>query len=409
MTDHDDESASPDPAVIEDENTTSDINETPIPRVPNRPEPIDSRRLSEACDNATELVSYLSSKGNLPDTIVTDDFFKILGKARSGELEPSEEPEFWSNYSQLATHAKPVQIEALKFRNYMLDRNKADTRERVEYKRSLNDIVKIRWTSLTSFIFTLLLLTYVSLTSTYLSTNKKLTYEAQQIEAQVFDGTRLNRINKATKSNPSNFGDTSGSEGSEGSERSEGNAIAFSEPVLVEDGTQDIILNELSQNAIAEINYHIEYNLSALEFLQLNTASFARRTNDPEAESFQFSKVLLLRAQIEAHQGLINQLISSYLLPLFTSLLGVTVFILRRTSASLNSGQYRPYESSTYSYRLTLGVVGGIVISWFSTADTTGVVASLTPAALAFVVGYSIEVLYNVLDSIVKALGASDK
>ena len=49
------------------------------------------------------------------------------------------------------------------------------------------------------------------------------------------------------------------------------------------------------------------------------------------------------------------------------------------------------------------------MISWFSTADTTGVVASLTPAALAFVVGYSIEVLYNVLDSIVKALGASDK
>ncbi|MEP2978921.1 MAG: hypothetical protein ABJO86_05520 [Lentilitoribacter sp.] len=402
MTNHDDESVLPDPALIEGENTSSDINETPISRVPNHPEPIDSRRLSEACDNATELVSYLSSKGNLPDTIVTDDFFKILGKARSGKLEPSEEPEFWSNYSQLATHAKPVQIEALKFRNYMLDRNKADSRERAEYKRSLNDIVKIRWISLTSFVFTLILLTYVSLTSTYLSTNKKLTDEAQQIEAQVFEGTRLYRIDKATKSTPSNFGDSSGNESSDG------NAIALGEPVFVENENQDTLI-ALRQNAIAEINYHIEYNLSALDFLQLNTASFARSTNTDTTEQLRFSKVLLLRAQIEAHQGLINQLISSYLLPLFTSLLGVTVFILRRTSASLNSGQYRPYESSTYSYRLTLGVVGGIVISWFSTADTTGVVASLTPAALAFVVGYSIEVLYNVLDSIVKALGASDK
>lgn len=402
MTNHDDESVLPDPALIEDENTSSDINETPISREPNRPEPIDSRRLSEACDNATELVSYLSSKGNLPDTIVTDDFFKILGKARSGELDPSEEPKFWSNYSQLATHAKPVQIEALKFRNYMLDRSRADTRERIEYKRSLNDIVKIRWISLTSFVFTLFLLTYVSLTSTYLSTNKKLTDEAQQIEAQVFEGTRLYRIDKATKSNPSNFGDSSGSEGSDG------NIFALDEPVLAGNENQDTLI-ELRQNAIAEINYHIEYNLSALDFLQLKTASFARSTDTDATEQLQFSKVLLLRAQIEAHQGLINQLISSYLLPLFTSLLGVTVFILRRTSASLNSGQYRPYESSTYSYRLTLGVVGGIVISWFSTADTTGVVASLTPAALAFVVGYSIEVLYNVLDSIVKALGASDK
>ena len=289
MTNHDDESALPDPALIEDENTSSVINETPISRVPNRTEPIDGRRLSEACDNTTELVSYLSSKGNLPDTIVTDDFFKILGKARSGELEPSEEPKFWSNYSQLATHAKPVQIEALKFRNYMLDRNKADSRERAEYKRSLNDIVKIRWTSLTSFVFTLILLTYVSLTSTYLSTNKKLTDEAQQIGAQVFEGTRLYRIDKATKSNPSNFGDSSGNESSDG------NAIALGEPVLVGDGAQDTLI-ELRQNAIAEINYHIEYNLSALDFLQLNTASFARSANTATTEQLQFSKVLLLRA-----------------------------------------------------------------------------------------------------------------
>ncbi|MBL4645904.1 MAG: hypothetical protein JKY99_05540, partial [Rhizobiales bacterium] len=69
---------------------------------------------------------------------------------------------------------------------------------------------------------------------------------------------------------------------------------------------------------------------------------------------------------------------------------------------------YRLYESGTYSYRITLGIVGGIVISWFSTTEASGISSSITPAALAFVVGYSIEVLYNVLDSIVKALGASE-
>ena len=361
---------------------------------------VDRKRLSEACDNATELVAYLSSKGNLPETISTSDFFNILAKARNEKLDSSEEPIFWSNYSQLATHALPVQIEALKFRNYMLDRNKADTRERVEYKRSLSDIFRISLISLTSFFFTLIFLSYVSLTSSYLATNIALTKEHQLIEARVFTGTRLAVINKSSKSNPLNFGDDTGSESNE--------TETFIGPSADQDGFQAILSN-LSQDAIREINDHIEYNLSALEYLQLKTASFARSTNNQSPEQIQFSSVLLHRAQIEAHQGLINQLISSYLLPLFTSLLGVTVFILRRTSASLNSGQYRLYESSTYSYRLTLGVVGGIVISWFSTADTTGVVASLTPAALAFVVGYSIEVLYNVLDSIVKALGASDK
>jgi hypothetical protein len=54
-------------------------------------------------------------------------------------------------------------------------------------------------------------------------------------------------------------------------------------------------------------------------------------------------------------------------------------------------------------------VIGGIAISWFAVRDTTGIVGSISPAALAFLVGYSVEVLYNLLDSIVKALGGANK
>lgn len=360
-------------------------------------------RLGDACDNASELVAYLSSKGNLPPDITNAAFFSILDKARTQTLTPSEEQEFWNGYSQLAAFAEPVQIEALKFRSFILDRTKADGSDQREYKRSLSAIIRIRFTSLMSFAMSLLLLTYVSLTSTYLSTNNGLTKEHQLIQAGVFTGTRLEGIDKNARNDPLSFGDNSGSEGDEQSSRVE-------DPFSDNLSPDFSIFQTLSQDALTEIQNHIEYNLGALVFLQFHTGSIGRQEANTNLGDIAFSRVILQQAQIEAHQGLLNQLVSSYLLPLFTSLLGVTVFILRRTSASLNSGQYRLYESSTYSYRMTLGVVGGIVISWFATSDTSGVIGSLTPAALAFIVGYSIEVLYNVLDSIVKALGgASDK
>lgn len=361
-----------------------------------------NQSLMDACENATELVSYLSSTGNLPEDVANAKFFEILEKSRKNQLATGEEQAFWNGYSKLAHHAKPTQIDALRFRSYLQGRRQVDSAVEREYQTNLFAIKKIRIYSIISFVFTLLLLTYVSLTASYMHSNKTLAHENRQIESRIYAGTRLEGLLERIEQSPLTSGTVGGSEGgSEGG--GEGGATIPPQPA------SNPLFDLQRTEALAQIVSHQEYNLRALQFFQLYTATDVKTDDADGSQTTPFADGLSQRTKIEAHQNLINLLISSYFLPVFTSLLGVTVFILRRTSSSLNSGQYRLYESGTYSYRMTLGIVGGIVISWFSTTDGSGVVSSLTPAALAFVVGYSIEVLYNLLDSIVKALGAEDK
>ena len=364
--------------------------------------PNHNQSLTDACETATELVSYLSSTGNLPEDVANAEFFEILDKARRNDLAVGEEQAFWNGYSKLAHHAKPTQIDALRFRSYLQGRRQVDSAVEREYQTNLSAIRKIRVYSIISFVFTLLLLTYVSLTGSYMSSNKTLAHENRQIESRIYAGTRLEGLLERIEQSPITSGTVGGSEGgSEGG--GEGSQTVAGQQ------TSNPLFELQRTEALAQIVSHQEYNLRALQFFQLYTATGTGTEETDGSGTTPFAEGLSQRTKIEAHQNLINLLISSYFLPVFTSLLGVTVFILRRTSSSLNSGQYRLYESGTYSYRMTLGIVGGIVISWFSTTDGSGVVSSLTPAALAFVVGYSIEVLYNLLDSIVKALGAEDK
>lgn len=367
--------------------------------------PSENQNLVEACENAAQLVSYLSSTGNLPDDLSTAEFFGILEKARKENLSAEEQHIFWNGYSRLAQHAKPTQIEALQFRNYILGRRKVDSATEREYLTNLRSIQKIRIYSIVSFVFTLLFLTYVSITSNYLVSNQILNKERILIESKIYDGTRLEGVLERNYKNPLSVGDVGGSEGG-----SEGSTTGSNDQVNSRQLDEEPALFQIQRGeALNAIIQHVEYNLGALQFFQAYTARETVTSSDADQTKYaSYREGLNQRTKIEAHQKLINQLISSYFLPVFTSLLGVTVFILRRTSSSLNSGQYRLYESGTYSYRLTLGIVGGIVISWFTTTDNSGIVSSLTPAALAFVIGYSIEILYNLLDSVVKALGASE-
>lgn len=352
--------------------------------------------LSTAYDAVAELVSFLSSDGNLPAKIATPEFFDILEKAREKTLTSEEEFIFWSGYSQLAEHAKPTQVEALQFRNYILGRKRVAKETESRYRSNHRSIKTIRLTSLLSFFATLLFLTYLSLSAGLMQRTDQLAQEYRLIASGIYNGTRLEELQQNQLRSVVAEENVGGSEGTE----EEGQAGGVGGQLQ-----EDAYFRAMAVSALGEIADLVHNNTKALRFLQLDFDDPSEEES-PDASASRFS---IKDLKVESSQRSINQLISSYILPVFTSLLGVTVYILRRTSTDLNSGRYRLYEAGTYSYRITLGIVGGIVISWFSINDSSGVVSSITPAALAFVVGYSIEILYNVLDSIVKALGASNE
>jgi hypothetical protein len=97
-----------------------------------------------------------------------------------------------------------------------------------------------------------------------------------------------------------------------------------------------------------------------------------------------------------------------YILPLLYGLLGAFAYVLRHISFSIRSRTYTHQTFSDYLLRVTMGCISGFVIAWFvfspgsdSTAQGGVVIASLSPFALAFIAGYSIELLFSLMDKII--------
>jgi hypothetical protein len=99
--------------------------------------------------------------------------------------------------------------------------------------------------------------------------------------------------------------------------------------------------------------------------------------------------------------GLWYGAISTILLPMFYALLGACAYLLRLFSKELASGSF----SNAYdiSARFFVALIGGIIVGLFG-SWTAGV--SLSPLALAFLVGYAADVFFAFLENSVSSFNA---
>ena len=99
----------------------------------------------------------------------------------------------------------------------------------------------------------------------------------------------------------------------------------------------------------------------------------------------------------------------NWFLPFFYGVLGSIIFVMR----NIASVRTPAVEWFPILMRVSLGGVAGIVIGWFSSSATLGVDTTATalsiPFALAFLTGYGIEVLFSVLDKLIRTVGDSSK
>lgn len=98
-----------------------------------------------------------------------------------------------------------------------------------------------------------------------------------------------------------------------------------------------------------------------------------------------------------------------YVLPLLYGWVGAMAYVLRRMIQAVRQMTYRRMLDVEFSLRVYLGVLSGVAIGWFFKPDTTNAaggtvtLASLTPFALSFVAGYSVELLFTAMDRLVGA------
>lgn len=99
--------------------------------------------------------------------------------------------------------------------------------------------------------------------------------------------------------------------------------------------------------------------------------------------------------------GFILQCLQQYLLPLLYGLLGAFIFVLRSLLNEIKSLTYTFDSEIRYRLRLTLGALGGMIIGWFLKPEEADALASLSPMAMAFLMGYNVDVLFSLMDKLI--------
>lgn len=95
--------------------------------------------------------------------------------------------------------------------------------------------------------------------------------------------------------------------------------------------------------------------------------------------------------------------LQNYILPFLYGLLGACVFILRTLAGEVRSVTFS--SDVGFRLRLPLGALAGVAIAWFpNMMNASEAFKGVTPLALAFMAGYSVEVLFTAMDRLITAL-----
>ncbi len=103
----------------------------------------------------------------------------------------------------------------------------------------------------------------------------------------------------------------------------------------------------------------------------------------------------------EISAGFVLGALQIYLLPLLYGFLGAATYVLRTLSDEIRSLTYSNDSEIRYRLRLSVGALAGIMAGWFLRPDSTSALGSFSSLAVAFLMGYNVEVLFSVMDKII--------
>jgi hypothetical protein len=95
-------------------------------------------------------------------------------------------------------------------------------------------------------------------------------------------------------------------------------------------------------------------------------------------------------------------ILQSYLLPLLYGILGAGTSVLRFLSTQIEMVTYSDEAGIKHLLRISLGALAGIMVGWFSfllPSESTNFLGSVSPLAIAFLVGYNIELFFSLMDA----------
>jgi len=120
------------------------------------------------------------------------------------------------------------------------------------------------------------------------------------------------------------------------------------------------------------------------------------------------AKVALLNSDIFSISNYIYTFIT-ILIPFLYGAFGACIFILRQAEEQLRERTFDPRRLPEYRNRLVLGTLsGGVIVLLYSSGGSEADI-KITEAALGFIGGYSIDLIFSLLDRIVNTLKPAEK
>ncbi|MDD5329879.1 MAG: hypothetical protein PHX38_07740 [Sulfuricella sp.] len=127
---------------------------------------------------------------------------------------------------------------------------------------------------------------------------------------------------------------------------------------------------------------------------------FGFAKNVPPAESPGYDDLQRVRLVSE----FVSQAVELYLLPLLYGWLGACLYVLRMLAQDIKALAYTPEQDMLYRLRLYMGTLAGLIVVWFlPVAQADPNIKSLSVFAVALLVGYSVDLLFALMDRIIAA------
>lgn len=163
---------------------------------------------------------------------------------------------------------------------------------------------------------------------------------------------------------------------------------------------------------ISEVQYELSSAYTEYEYyLQLEQQLQYLKDTKNQLNLQKISKSLQEKSrQAQLAALFVLTILQSYLLPLLYGLLGASTYSLRTLSREIDQMRFSDKRRIQHMLRIALGALSGIMVGWFSFLyEGTTLLGSVPPLAIAFLVGYNIELFFSLMDRGIAAVKSASK
>jgi hypothetical protein len=339
-------------------------------------------QLKRALEEAMLILAYTSERGIAVETAVAQTIVRAKYLEKEDKWAAADESEFWVAYNQISQVIRPVTIESIRATFDTLQEPNwfyrlLGLKNRRVTSQAQKAVRRYTWMGLTWLVLMLTVQIYSLIGSTLMNNLASTDQKMQAVEKEIADLTTLGQGNP--------------------------NAILLA---TQKQTTLDALGANLQNSAELLASWQKPINALILKDKYYSLDTLRSREKVAENGVINQDRVDIINRIKQVGQYPIL-IISLYVLPLLYGLLGAYAFVLRTLNEDIKTMVYSSDSDIKYVLRIHLGALAGLAVGlFFVPEDTTTAVLpiSLSPLALAFLAGYSVEFFFSAMDRFITGL-----